>query len=186
MDENNIFSIRLKEARKNKDITQAELSRITGIAPATLSSYEKDGKNPTIDKAVIIANALDVSLDWMCGNEKEVSEEFKFEDIANALIFLFKYLHFNINFDEKFDENDYTMIHSIVTLTTDSGIIYNFLKEYVKIVDFLNSDDTPKYLKDGLIKVIIDKFKNTSSDKINERNSRKNTISGMPFQGGHQ
>lgn len=70
MEENNIFAIRLKEARIKKNISQAELSRLTGIAPATLSSYEK-GKSPTIDKAIKIANVLDVSLDWLSGKKTE-------------------------------------------------------------------------------------------------------------------
>ncbi len=68
MNEKMMFAERLKEARQKADISQAELSRRTGISPATLSTYEK-GKTPPIDKALQIAQALSVSLDWLCGNE---------------------------------------------------------------------------------------------------------------------
>ena len=73
MDEKNIFSIRMKEARQKADLSQAELSRRTRIAPATLSSYEsmENPKNPTIDKVILIAKALNVSIDWLCGLEEK-------------------------------------------------------------------------------------------------------------------
>ncbi len=65
----NIFSQRLREARIKAEMSQAELSRHTGITPSTLSSYEvKDNpKKPTMEKVVLIAKALNVSLDWLCG-----------------------------------------------------------------------------------------------------------------------
>ena len=63
------FSERLIFSRQKAYISQAELSRRTGIAPATLSSYEstENPKNPTIDKVILIAKALNVSIDWLCG-----------------------------------------------------------------------------------------------------------------------
>lgn len=78
MSELNLFPSRLKEARIKADISQAELSRRTGIAPATLSTYEstENFKNPTIDKVVSIANALNISIDWLCGLEENISEQY--------------------------------------------------------------------------------------------------------------
>lgn len=69
MDEINIFAQRLKEARMKAGFSQAELSRKTGVAPATLSSYEvtDSPKKPTVEKVILIAKALNVSLDWLCG-----------------------------------------------------------------------------------------------------------------------
>lgn len=69
MSDLNLFPSRLKEARIKADISQKELSRRTGIAPATLSSYEstENFKNPTIDKVAAIADALNISIDWLCG-----------------------------------------------------------------------------------------------------------------------
>lgn len=69
MSDLSLFPLRLKEARKNEDMSQAELSRRTGIAPATLSSYESTDnfKKPTIDKVFAIAKALQISMDWLCG-----------------------------------------------------------------------------------------------------------------------
>lgn len=159
MDENNIFAIRMKEARSKKEMSQAELSRITGIAPATLSSYEK-GKNPPIDKAALIAKSLNVSLDWICGNDtkENVSEEVPFSDIAKTLLFLLKINGISYAAGKV---NEFGYIPEEETLGyifIDSYAIYNFLNEFLRIRNILEDDSYPQYLKNGLIKTVIDKY----------------------------
>lgn len=61
------FSERLIAARKKMGITQKELAERIDIAPSSLSAYEHKGKYPTLDVAVRLAYALDVSLDWLAG-----------------------------------------------------------------------------------------------------------------------
>lgn len=74
MDEINIFSERLREARLKQKLTQKELANKANIAPATLSAYERSdaerGKRPSLENAMRLAEALDVSLDWLCGSKK--------------------------------------------------------------------------------------------------------------------
>lgn len=73
-----LFAKRLKTARTDKGITQKELSEKTGISSAMISAYEsagaKAGKNPTLNNIYIIANSLGVSIDWLCGSEKQEQE----------------------------------------------------------------------------------------------------------------
>ena len=68
---NTIFAERLREARTAAKITQAELSKKAGVTAATISAYESydgsKGKNPSLDNALKLAVALNVSLDWLCG-----------------------------------------------------------------------------------------------------------------------
>lgn len=68
---NTIFAERLKEARTALKITQAELCKKSGVTAATISAYESadgnKGKNPSLDNALKLAQALNVSLDWLCG-----------------------------------------------------------------------------------------------------------------------
>lgn len=159
MDEKNIFSVRMKEARQKVDISQAELSRRTGIAPATLSSYEvtENPKNPTLDKVILIAKALNVSIDWLCGLENEVkdNENIGFDEIMKAIILLsglkkssFSYCDGAMNCLESFDINFY------------DSVIVNFCIEYQKIKEFIENEDYPQYLKDGLLQALINKFSN--------------------------
>lgn len=82
------FAERLKDARIKANISQSELSKITGISPATLSSYESENKpkSPPIDKATTIAKALNASLDWLCGLEySEESKMLTVQSILNAM-----------------------------------------------------------------------------------------------------
>lgn len=70
--DNTIFSQRLKEARISAKLTQTELAKISGVTAATISAYEcsdgKKGKNPSLENALKLAQALNISLDWLCGS----------------------------------------------------------------------------------------------------------------------
>ena len=63
------FPQRLRQARKNKGITQKELENLTGIDNANISKYEKGDLTPGILILIILASKLNVSLDWLCGND---------------------------------------------------------------------------------------------------------------------
>lgn len=68
---NTIFAERLREARTAAKLTQAQLSMKAGVTAATISAYESadgnKGKNPSLENALKLAQALNVSLDWLCG-----------------------------------------------------------------------------------------------------------------------
>lgn len=67
-----IFSKRLRDTRREKNITQAQLAKMSGVTAATISAYEstdsKKGCNPSLENAAKLAEALSVSLDWLCGS----------------------------------------------------------------------------------------------------------------------
>ena len=73
-----IFSRRIKEARRAKDFTQAQLAKQSGVTAATISAYEntdsKKGCNPSLENAAKLAEALSVSLDWLCGSAANKSK----------------------------------------------------------------------------------------------------------------
>lgn len=75
-----VFAKRLSESRKKRGLSQAKLAKMASITPQTLSAYEKatittTGKNPSLANAVSLANALQVSLDWLCGTENRTGKE---------------------------------------------------------------------------------------------------------------
>jgi Predicted transcriptional regulators len=86
-----IFSKRLKSERMNQGLSQKELAEKSGIAAATLSSYEgmdeSRKKYPTIDKATALAKALNVSMDWLCGfsDIQRISEKAETDKRYNPL-----------------------------------------------------------------------------------------------------
>lgn len=97
----NVFSEKIKAARAKKHISQAELAKIIGVSAATISSYETPNgtKVPSLDKAQAIAEALDVSLDWLCGggeNEKVKITDFNLETYLRSLVVVLTEMSTNV------------------------------------------------------------------------------------------
>lgn len=63
------FAEVLIKERKRQNLTQGQLAEKAAVTPQTISSYEKGAKFPTLENAVSIANALDVSLEFLCGSD---------------------------------------------------------------------------------------------------------------------
>ncbi len=59
MDEGLILKNRLKEARSEKDLSQAQLAALGGVSRNTISSIETGQFNPTAKLALILCVALD-------------------------------------------------------------------------------------------------------------------------------
>ena len=61
---------RVREVRKGKGITQADLAEQVGVARVSILSIEKGRYIPTIETALKISHALDMSLEelfWLKG-----------------------------------------------------------------------------------------------------------------------
>ena len=57
------FAENLRRIRRSKDITQAELSKMTGINQVQISYYETGKRVPRIELIVAMAEALEVTTD---------------------------------------------------------------------------------------------------------------------------
>lgn len=81
------FNDRCRTARKEKDMNQKELAEKIHVTVQTISAYETGTKTPTIDNAVDLANALDVSLLWLLGlPETQRPQRYtNYADIVEAL-----------------------------------------------------------------------------------------------------
>ena len=60
---------RLKEARRARGLTQAELGRLVGVGKSAISQYEHGLRLPETAILVRLAGALGVSADWLLGLE---------------------------------------------------------------------------------------------------------------------
>jgi len=82
-----IFGNRLKNIRTEKGIKREELASLIGTSSAIIGRYERNERTPSIDIAMNIAKALNVSLDFLAGDtsvlvkDKEVLQ--RIEDISN-------------------------------------------------------------------------------------------------------
>ena len=59
---------RIKELRKNKGVTQAQLAEMSGVEPSNISHIERAATKLSLQTLVSIANALDVTLDEIVYN----------------------------------------------------------------------------------------------------------------------
>jgi len=59
------FGRNLEAARKRKNWTQDDLSEKTGISRNVIGKYERNENSPSVDTAAKLADALEVSLDFL-------------------------------------------------------------------------------------------------------------------------
>lgn len=67
MKTNNIFSIRLKELRLLKNLSQKLFGEIIGLSMQTVNDMERGRSTTTFEKLVLIADYFDVSVDYLLG-----------------------------------------------------------------------------------------------------------------------
>lgn len=62
------FGKRLSEVRKGKKLSQDDIAKMVGVHGAVIGRYERDEVKPSIEMATQIADALQVSLDYLVGS----------------------------------------------------------------------------------------------------------------------
>ena len=62
-----IFAERLKELRKEKNLTQTDLADVLKIKQQSYARYEADTSEPSYEMLVEIAKFFDVSTDYLLG-----------------------------------------------------------------------------------------------------------------------
>lgn len=65
------FPMRLKEARKRKNLRQKEMAEYLGITPRSFQQYEGGKRRPDYETLVAIAGYLDVTTDYLLGRTDE-------------------------------------------------------------------------------------------------------------------
>lgn len=66
------FAKRMKQAMKERSLTQIELSKISGIAKSSISQYLSGINIPKTEAQIKIADALGCSVDWLNSDEEEI------------------------------------------------------------------------------------------------------------------
>lgn len=64
------FGERLVLVRKRKNLSQSQVGKLIGINGDAYGRYERNEVKPTIEMAVKIAKALEVSLDYLTGTSE--------------------------------------------------------------------------------------------------------------------
>lgn len=77
------FGENVASARKKKGISQGELAKKVGTIAVTIGRYERNEIKPSVDIAAKIADALDVSLDYLVGSTDMVLEKSLLKKISD-------------------------------------------------------------------------------------------------------
>ena len=62
-----VFTKRLNQTLQKQNITQRQLSELTGITEQSISRYANGSRTPKTPELIKIADALDVSIDYLLG-----------------------------------------------------------------------------------------------------------------------
>ena len=79
---NNILIDRIKKILNERNMSKAELSRLTGISNSSLSEYLSGKYEPKQDKIALIAKALQISPAWLMGFDDDEPEPPYYSDIV--------------------------------------------------------------------------------------------------------
>lgn len=135
-----LFPKRLKGSREKKGYTQKQLAKMTGLTPASLSAYEKEGgegsKTPLLNTAVRLAEKLEVSLDWLCGGDEEQKDIISnYGDICNLLVEISKRIDFEIGFREMELDNEEILCPTITLLDKELPYLFSQWKKVKLLFD---------------------------------------------------
>lgn len=63
----NKFSERLSHCMQERHLNGRELAALSGVTAATISRYLNGLRTPTVDNLILLADTLDVSVDYLLG-----------------------------------------------------------------------------------------------------------------------
>ncbi|QDA74593.1 XRE family transcriptional regulator [Listeria seeligeri] len=70
-----MISERIKTARKVRKLTQEDLAKRVNTSKATISNYENKYSSPSAEMIILLANALDVTTDYLLGKSDSMYPE---------------------------------------------------------------------------------------------------------------
>lgn len=95
------LSVRIKELRKEKKLTQEAFGALFGIKKSTVSMYENGNSSPDDELKGRIADYFDVSIDYLLGR-------------SNKRCFEFEHTAFHTTSLDGLDESDIILVENLI------------------------------------------------------------------------
>lgn len=70
----NVFAQRMKKAMDERRVTQSDLASMTGLGRSSISQYLSGKNEPKVKTIMTIADALNVSVEWLTGQIEETAD----------------------------------------------------------------------------------------------------------------
>ena len=118
---------RFKELRLERDLTLRELGEYIGLNYSTIACYETDRREPNIEILKRLTSFFEVSLDYICGDDKYIYVLYEKADkklsLTKQSYESFKpYIYFNKNNNRCIDINKYINVN-------EEANVFDFIKE---------------------------------------------------------
>ena len=75
---------KLKEMRKRRKLTQAEVAKVLNVGKTTYNQYESGVNKISVESLIILSGFYNVSIDYLVGNP-HVTEEVKYRRLIAEL-----------------------------------------------------------------------------------------------------
>lgn len=72
-----LLGTRISMLRKAKGLSQQELASLTGISQTYISKVEKNKRQPTIGKVILISKALGTTIEEILSETDEITYKYK-------------------------------------------------------------------------------------------------------------
>lgn len=82
-----MFSEKLKELRKRKNLTQMQFAKAFGISNGTIAMWETGKRSPDIETITNLAAFFNVSVDYLLGNDTSSSKNPTTDDELKFALF---------------------------------------------------------------------------------------------------
>lgn len=155
---------RLLEARSRAKLTQTELGELIGSTKAAISSYEQTGKNkngeekrkiPSLETAIKLSQALNITLDELCGIDKKLDGRRWLRALADGED-LFDGVKQTYTFSVKPDyENE---CDGWAVLEMSSPYVIEFFKAYIAFEPVRQNTEIPKDIAFEAIEHMLGKY----------------------------
>lgn len=83
---NEVFSNKLRELRKSRGLTQAQIAKIMRVSRVSYCNYENGINEPSLESLILVADYFHVSVDYLLGrNGYSNSVTFTREEVDNLI-----------------------------------------------------------------------------------------------------
>jgi transcriptional regulator with XRE-family HTH domain len=111
------FGRRLKDLRLERGLTQQQLGNMINVTKVSISCYENNIRTPNLETFLDLVNVLDVSADYLLGNDfKVVAED-------------------ELDYSIKLSKNDLLIINEI---KKNQKLYQNLINNPKRIIDLIN------------------------------------------------
>lgn len=104
------FGHKLREIRKDRNMTQAELGKLLGKTGATICDWEKGKASPSLEELVSLADIFQVTTDYLLGRVNPYAPFSELVDSWNSK----KSYTLNVTIIKKFSPNNFHLLEELI------------------------------------------------------------------------